>query len=127
MLPRSRSRQTLLTLLASGTLALALVGGSGLGMAATQPPVAPALLAPPGTELWHIDTSNSRFVAAGGGQTHLYLYGGPVGMPDETGWHFRDPSLVSNPSDGSLSPARLPFSLRIGAGATAGQAAVLQS
>jgi len=67
---------------------------------------------PPGTDLSHLNTANAHYIAASNGLTELRLYNAPVGLPDATGWHLRDPGLrpavpfVASPSPiASVSPA----------------------
>ncbi len=48
---------------------------------------------PPGTDLSHLNTANAHYLAGANGATELRLYNAPVGLPDATGWHLRDPGL----------------------------------
>ncbi len=107
----------------AGTAATATAGAPTTGPTATPSgptttplptvPVPTATLPPPpGTDLHHLNTANAHYIAASNGLTELRLYNAPVGLPDATGWHLRDPGLrpavpvVASPSPrASVSPA----------------------
>ena len=80
-------------------------------------PSSAAALSSPGairSDVSHWDTDTERYVPGTNGLIHVTLYNSPVGVPDPLrGWSMRDPSLDSSDINGPISPANLPFNMRI--------------
>lgn len=126
-----RARRSLLSALVLSGVAVSTLSGPLHQAGAARPhdaaPPSADTTLPAGTDLWRLDAVTRQYTQGPDGLTDLRLYNSPVGYSGQNGWRLRDTRLGTPAADGTVSPANLPFGLRIATNSAAAALAALQN